>query len=207
MTSNSERSAVQFAPVYAEAAVCGRFQPPHVEHIEYMTRALERCHFLWIGLVVRLRRDDPPGAGTAPHRWYPEANPLSYAERSAIIQEALVDYGISRDRFGFVPFPLDEPQLLPEYVDVRTPILISHCDRWSDEKRSRLEGAGYAVEVLFERPPTRVEGRLIRDEILAGNQDWATLVPDATRKAVVMLRLRERLLRLAAHSASGLSAK
>lgn len=206
MTSNREGSP-RFLTVYAEAAVCGRFQPPHREHIEYMTRALERCEFLWIGLVVRFGRKDHADSGAAPHRWYPEANPLSYAERSAIIREALLDSGVSRGRFGFVPFPLDEPDLLGEYVDLRTPILVSHCDRWSDEKQGRLEGAGYAVEVLFERPPTRVEGRTIRNEIIAGTQGWELLVPEATKKAVVLLRLRDRLLRLAAHSTGGHTAQ
>lgn len=183
-----------------EAFVCGRFQPPHNEHVEYLLDAKRRCRFLWIG-VVRPDVRRMPLSPDAVHRQEFHANPLTYAERSRILSRILVDRGVGRDEFACTPFPLDEPELLNDFMPREILCLTTDCETWNARKRERLEAAGYRVEVLFKRDPAhKIEGRRIREAIVRGDPAWELLVPPATKEAVYRLGLRERLASLGLRS-------
>jgi nicotinamide mononucleotide adenylyltransferase len=180
--------------IFDEAFVCGRFQPPHNEHVDYLLRAKARCRFLWIGIVrPDIQKMVPSEAAVHRQEFY--SNPLTYFERVGIICRALTDVGVNRAEFACTPFPLDEPILLPDFVSRDVPCLTSHCDPWNEAKKQLLEQAGYRVEVLFARPPeARLQGSTIREAIVRGDRSWEAVVPDATKEAVYRLNLRDRLL-------------
>lgn len=180
--------------LFDEAFVCGRFQPPHNEHVEYIVEAKRRCRFLWVGIVRPDVQKMLPSA-EAVHRQEFYANPLTYFERVQILERALVEAGIGRAEFACTPLPLDEPELLPDFMSLQTPCLTTDCELWNEKKKLKLERAGYRVEVLFKRDPTKkVEGRRIREAIVDGDLKWEALVPAATKEAVYRLGLRERLI-------------
>ena len=174
--------------------VCGRFQPPHNEHLEYWRAAKARCDFLWIGIVRPNVRDDQLGLDRG-HRSMLLSNPMTYFERATLIREILLEDGISGDSFACTPFPLDEPALLPDFVGTDVKVFTTICDPWNIKKAEVLRAMGYQVDVLFERGESRIHGQAIRLAIGLGNDDWTSVVPPATVRAVRRLNLRERFLR------------
>jgi nicotinamide mononucleotide adenylyltransferase len=181
------------APVYEQAFACGRFQPPHNDHLEYLRAAKATCRFLWVGIVRPDVRNMLPSVD-AVHRQEFHANPLTYFERVQILSRALMDSGISRAEFACTPFPLDEPDVLHAFMPPDVPCLTTNCEPWNQKKKEKLERAGYTVKVLFERDPSRkLEGGKIREAIVRGDPSWESLVPQATRDAVYRLGLPERL--------------
>ena len=95
----------------------GRFQMLHKGHMEYLLAGKKRCEHLIIGIA------NPDTSLTKyntanPHRSNPNANPLTYFERFQMLQGTLKDYGIGLDEFDIVPFPINYPELVFNYVPV-----------------------------------------------------------------------------------------
>jgi len=176
-------------------SVHGRFQPFHNEHLEYVLSAQRLCDYLWIGITkydITSTDSNPLGR----HRERPESNPLTFFERIGIISEALIESGIDRSKFSFVPFPIETPQRLPDFMPVSIPCYTTICEQWNEEKIEVLKALGYDVRVLYRRDRKSVSGAAIRRDIVAGGDSWRDNVPQATVRAVERLDLRNRLLRL-----------
>lgn len=174
------------------ASAHGRFQPLHLGHMEYLTAAKDRCEFLWVGVTqynIRSLSDNPVDS----HRTRPEDNPLTYFERVLLITDALLDSGMARNEFGIVPFPIETPHLLPDFLSTSIPVFTTVYDDWNRHKIRVLSDAGYHVITLWERVYKQYRGTKVRQGILTGDQLWAGMVPPATVKAVQTYRLRERL--------------
>lgn len=166
-----------------EAAVCGRFQPLHNEHLDYILESKRRARRLWVGLV------SPSQANESPiYRLTSSANPLTYEERAEMILAALSEENIPRDDIVVVPFDIERAANIP----VEIPMLITKCDSWSDQKEGILR-LNYRVQVLKHRTGTQITGSRIRDMILKGDDSWMSLVPAATARLVTRLDLRTRL--------------
>ena len=176
-------------------SVHGRFQPFHNEHLEYALAAKDRCDFLWIGIT---KYDITPSEFTplGRPRERPENNPLTYFERISIIAEAPVDAGIAKGSFAFVPFPIETPQRLPEFMPTSVPCFTTVCEDWNKEKIHILRGYGYTVNVLWERTKKLVSGGEIRADIIKGGTAWRSMVPAATARALDTLNIHDRLIKL-----------
>jgi nicotinamide mononucleotide adenylyltransferase len=176
-------------------SVHGRFQPFHNEHLEYVVAAKKKCEYLWIGIT---KYDITPSEFTplGRARERPENNPFTYFERVNIIMESLNAAGVEKASFGFVPFPIDTPQRLPEFMPVSVPCFTTVCEEWNQEKIRILRGYGYTVIVLWERTKKLVTGGAIREDIISGGLSWRSMVPSATAKAIERLNLRDRLVKL-----------
>jgi nicotinamide mononucleotide adenylyltransferase len=175
--------------------------------LEYVLAAQRLCDYLWVGITkydITATDSNPLGR----HRERPESNPLTFFERIGIISEVLVEAGIDRGKFGFVPFPIETPQRLPDFMPVSIPCYTTICEAWNREKIEVLKSLGYDVRVLYQRDKKAVSGAAIRHDIAAGGNLWKASVPQATARAVEQLDLRTRLLKLLQpDGASGASAK
>ena len=181
-------------PRYSVACAHGRFQPLHNGHLEYLLAAKRQCRFLWIGITAVEQPDAERARGTARERR--ENNPLSYYERVSILDVALRDIGVARDEFGFVPFPIEFPDRIANFVPPSVPCLTTICEEWNRIKIGTLRGLGYEVVVLYERANKEITGKFIRDDILLGGTEWRAKVPRATIEAVERLNVRARLTEL-----------
>lgn len=190
MTPDATRKTIH--PV---GSVHGRFQLPHLGHQEYILRAMELCAFLWIGIARPDIRESLP-CSVAEHRATAVSNPLTYYERITIIRDMLVDCGKKTDQFGFVPFPIDQPDRLPDFLPTSIPCLTTIYDDWNRHKIKELERTGYKVEVLWERNEKKYSGHVIRQSIIDGSIDWEQMVPQSTKRAVHNLEIKKRLLAL-----------
>jgi len=173
----------------------GRFQPLHKGHMEYLVAAKEQCDFLWVGITqfnIRSLLQSP----AAPHRALPQDNPLTYFERVRMVSEALSDEGIGTSDFGIVPFPIEAPDLLHDFLPADIPVFTTIYDEWNRHKVRVLLEVGYQVFVLWERDFKQYRGSEVRAKILDGDDGWRDMVPKATERAVAAYDLRERLIRL-----------
>lgn len=183
-----------------DGCVHGRFQPFHIEHLEYVLAAIKQCKHLAIGLV----KGPPPSYQTkniqqySPlHRHEKFSNPLSFDERARLITAALVHNNIAPNRFSFINFPIDEPTLIVDYLPKTTICYTTRCDIWSDEKIKRLEENGFIVKILFDRDENRLHARNIRELVINGDLTWKNLVPDPIAPMLVEYKFKERLRKLA----------
>lgn len=160
--------------------------------------AFKECRFLYIGLTQFRRRQlihvDAPDAL---HRSTPRSNPLSYFERVQIIEASLLDVGIARDRFAFIPFPIEEPPELSDFLPNTIPIFTTTYDQWNAEKIQLLRQRGYIVHNLYSRQDKEVVGQEIRTLLQADDPRWRALVPTAAADLLEQWDIGARLRDLA----------
>ena len=180
-------------------SVHGRFQPFHNGHLEYVLAALAHCDFLYVGVTQyrrgRLVAVDAPDAR---HRAAPEHNPLTYFERATMIRAALLAAGVSGDAFTVIPFPIEEPSELAEFLPLDIPIFTTVYDAWNEEKIRVLGGLGYTVRVLYRRAVKEISGAQVRALLRDGDDAWRALVPPAAAALLDDHMLADRLARAGA---------
>lgn len=158
------------------AAVTGRFQPVHAQHLELFALALaEHDH-----LVVAVTNPDSGArhpASTSAHRHTAGANPFTYYERVRLLDAALAGAGIA-DRATVVPFDLTRTQWWGEYVPRSAVHYVRAFSAWESDKAGRLAEGGYAVVVVDGDPATKIDASTIRAHFDDGT--WSGLVPPAT---------------------------
>ena len=173
--------------------VHGRFQLFHNDHLKFVLAAKERCKHLLVGIC------NPDQSLTAytpanPHRSSLQANPFTYFERYQMIQGALLAAGLSADEFDIVPFPINYPELIPNYVPMDARFYLTIYDRWGREKEEKLCAMGCDVEVLWEVDPADkgLSGSDIRRLIRCGD-DWAPYVPGFVYRYVTEKGIDKRI--------------
>ena len=155
----------------------GRFQMLHIGHMEYLLEGKSRCDYLLIGIT------NPDASMTRysaanPHRAKTISNPLTYFERFLMIQEAMLEAGLSKSEFDIVPFPINVPEILFNYVPLDAKFFMTIYDEWSREKYDQLKALGCDIEIMWTRTNDEkvTSGTEIRNRIMQG-LEWKPLVP------------------------------
>ncbi|WP_018334369.1 adenylyltransferase/cytidyltransferase family protein [Actinomycetospora chiangmaiensis] len=156
------------------AAVTGRFQPVHAQHLELFAHALAHHDELVVAVTNpdrQARRREP----TSEHRHTDAANPFTFFERLRLLGAALAGAGLTAT---VVPFDLTRPAVWPEYVPLDAEQYVRAYSSWEVEKADQLRAGGYAVTVLDGDPAAKLDATDIR----AGFDDgsWVDLVPSST---------------------------
>ncbi len=169
-------------------AVCGRFQPLHREHMEYIEGARSRSESLTIGLVV------PPSqsVGTPQHRLASTSNPLSVGERIQMMRVALAPV-CGLEKLDFVSFSLERG----DTISHSTTMFVTMCDSWSVQKIDMLKKY-YPVVVIERSAPPSISSSEIRRKIQAGDSSWRLSVPREVAMYLDRIEFERRLLELAA---------
>jgi nicotinamide mononucleotide adenylyltransferase len=160
----------------------GRFQPLHMGHLEYLLAGARRCQTLIVGIT----NPDPWSVAeepTDPERGLSESNPCTYYERYLMVDAALVDAGVSRDRLRIVPFPHSFPERLRYYTPKGAIYLVTVYDDWGESKLDRFAKLGLRTEVMWWRTDKPISGSRVRAAIAAG-QSWEPLVPPSVAKVI-----------------------
>jgi len=180
----------------ARGVIHGRFQMLHNGHMEYLLEAKRRCEYLIIGIsnpdvtVTRFSEANP-------HRSQARSNPLTYFERFEMLQGAMLEAGVPREEFDIVPFPINCPELLFNYVPRDAVYYMTIYDDWSLQKKAELEKLGCSIEVMWQRSndEKEISGTEVRELIIAG-QPWQHLVPrfvyDYSLRCGLDVRLRQQ---------------
>lgn len=161
----------------------GRFQLFHNDHLTYALLAKERCEKLIVGITspenALLIREE-----VDPHRSEAASNPFTYYERYNMIKLALLGAGVKREDFEIVPYPIERPEILFNYVPLRATSFFTIYDNWGYEKLNRLKALGYDTVVLFDDREKKMCSTDIRKKMINGD-NWEHMVPEAVYKYVM----------------------
>lgn len=171
----------------------GRFQVLHLKHMEYLLAAKMRCKKLYIGIsnpdasYIEESENDKNRSRRA-------SNPFTYFERMQMIQNAMLDFGVKREEFDIIPFPINRPEYILQYAPKDATFFMSICDEWGEEKKKILENLGVKVEVLWNRTPETkgTTATEVRRHIL-NDTPWMHLVPKTTYEYIMANELDERI--------------
>ena len=132
----------------------GRFQLFHNDHLNYALLAKAQCKKLIVGITspenAALIREE-----IDPHRSEAASNPFTYYERFNMVKAALLEAGIPREDFEIVPYPIERPEILYNYVPLSATSFFTIYDDWGYEKLHRLGELGYGTYVLV--PQSRLQ--------------------------------------------------
>lgn len=173
--------------------VYGRFQILHLKHMEYILAAKMRCQKLYIGIAFPddLYVSDEESSN---YRVKRSANPLTYIERYEMIRDSLLEFKVPREAFEIVPFPIDRPNYLAQYIPKEAVCYMSVCDDWTAKNERMLQHFGIKTEVLWRRDvqDKGVTGSIIRQKIKE-REEWRALVPKAVYKYITENGIDERI--------------
>jgi hypothetical protein len=95
-----------------------------------------------------------------------------------------------------VPFPIDNPELLLQFMPTSVRCYTTIFDDWNRDKIERLRLKGYEVEVLWERSREEktVSGAKVRDSIVKGDSRWKEMVPSAIWQRLEDLDIASRFV-------------
>lgn len=175
-----------------EGSVHGRFQPFHNGHLDYVLQAFDRADFIWVGLTQVYQPKSDPASEASRER--ATSNPLTFRDRSDLVDAALAEAGIGRDRFQITPFPIETPERLQQFIPRGCPCFTTRVNEWNDVKIDRLNANGFPAEILSLSVPDNMRvtsGTEIRRLIRAGDPSWARFVPPAVAE-VLAERMWER---------------
>lgn len=161
--------------MYNNAIACGRFQPFHNDHLEYLLSALNQSKFLWIGITKPFANFDEENES---HRQKASSNPFNFIDRLQMVRNSLLECGVPAECFCIIPFDFENP-LIKQSMPPSDLVLVTITDNWSNEKIEKLKNLGKKVEVLFEKMNPEITGTIVREMIVEKDEDWRKLVPPA----------------------------
>jgi len=178
---------------YDIGVIHGRFQVLHNDHIKYLIAGKQLCDHLIVGIT----NPDPTltkNSEASPHRSSPLANPLTYYERYIMLKTALLEQGLKFSEFSIVPFPINYPNLLKNYVPCDKIFFLTIYDDWGRQKKEVLESLGLKVHVLWEVSLEKkgLSSSDIRESMIKGEQ-WEHLVPTSVAKLLKKWNIIQRL--------------
>jgi len=175
--------------------VHGRFQVFHNDHLKYMLEAKKKCEHLIIG-ICNPEADLMKYTKANPHRSKRSANPFTFFERAMCIKNAMMERGINREEFDIVPFPINFPDKIFNYVPMDAKFYLTIYDEWGREKYKTLkEDLKLDVEVLWEVPLEKkgISASDIRKNMQQG-KPWKHLVPNSVYEYIVENKLDKRTI-------------
>lgn len=162
----------------------GRFQLFHNDHLTYALEAKKQCKKLIVGVTSpensHLIREE-----IDPHRSNPSDNPFTFYERFSMIKAALLEAGVKREDFEIIPYPIENPDILYNYIPLNATSFFTIYDKWGYEKLHRLGELGYNTVVLFDDHEKKMCSTDIRNAIVNGTEEWKKLVPNAVCEYLV----------------------
>lgn len=167
--------------IHKVGVIHGRFQGLHKGHLEYLLEGKKRCEKLIIGITNYTGNEKNEHISKIDtHRLNTSDNPFTFYERLEMIRAALLAEGINEEEFRIVPFPIEEPAQIPNFVPLNAVFFITIYDDWGREKLKTLNSLGLSVEVMWERSLEQkpISGSLLRKKISSG-EEWEYLVPSA----------------------------
>lgn len=172
----------------------GRFQLFHNDHLNYALLAKAQCKHLIVGItspenesLIREKVD--------PHRSEAASNPFTYYERYNMIKLALLEAGLKREEFEIVPYPIERPEILCNYIPLNATSFFTIYDQWGYEKLERLSALGYGTVVLFDNREKNMCSTEIRQKIADGSE-WKDMVPDVVYEYIVENSLTKKVIEL-----------
>lgn len=178
-----------------KGVVFGNFQVFHFREMEYILAAKMRCKILYIGIVCS---DFAADEQKEEEQWRKKKeSPLTYKERLEIIRDALLDFGIQRQEFEIVPFPLIHPELIFEYTPADAVYYMNIQTDTEEKIMQILVDKGAKAEVLWKG--SSKEKRMTGNDVcrlIAEGDEWKQYVPKSAVEYMISSGIDERIRRI-----------
>lgn len=176
--------------LYKTGVIHGRFQGLHNGHMEYLLEAKKRCEHLVIGITnYTCTEKSKKISKIDSHRLEAKDNPFSYYHRMKMVEGALLEAGIKRDEFDVVPFPIERPEEMFNFVPENAVYFMTIYDDWGKIKKRIFDSLNLQVEVMWSDREKVISGTLVRERI-RNNEEWKNIVPDFVYKYISDLQKR-----------------
>lgn len=163
--------------IHKAGIIHGRFQGLHNGHMEYLLEAKKRCAHLTVGITnYSCNEKNQKISEIDTHRLNEKDNPFTYYQRMKMIEGALIEAGINRSEFDIVPFPIERPEEIKNFVPENAVYFMTIYDEWGTFKFKQLKSMGLEVEVMWDNRKKIISGSLVREKICC-NEQWKDLVP------------------------------
>ncbi len=174
----------------------GRFQIFHHDHLRYLLAGKLRCRHLVVGIT----NPDPTHTradATDPERSRPEANPLTFFERTLLVRAALFEADIALQDITIVPFPINFPELYHFYLPMDATFYLTIYDAWGRRKLEQFQALGLRTEVMWEKDLAQkgLRASEIRRKMIRG-EPWKDFVAPAVADLLERWNIPERLRRM-----------
>lgn len=179
-----------------KGVVFGRFQVLHNKHMEYLLAAKMRCKKLYIGIT---HQDITMFAATSHldvNGGTRRDNPMTYLERVEMIRASVEDFGIKKEDYEIIPFPITHPELILQYAPQDATYFVNIKSEWDEQKKQIIEKLGLKVEVLINKTPedAGITASEIR-KLITEEKEWKQYVPkpvfEYIRQNEIDKRIRE----------------
>ena len=177
--------------------VYGRFQVLHYGHMDYILGSLKKCKHLIIG-ICNPEKELTKYTDICPHRSKPSSNPLTYFERMECIKGSLMEANIPLDKFDIVPFPINYPEKIYNYIPKNVKCFIPIFEPWGAENvRVFKDELGLDVEVIINgtMDDKRDNATNVRNLIYKG-EEWSKNVPNFVYRYIKENKIDERIKKL-----------
>lgn len=180
-----------------KGVVFGRFQVLHNKHMEYLLAAKMRCKKLYIGIThpdlmmfAATSHLDVNG-GTK------RDNPMTYLERVEMIRAAVENFGIKKEDYEIIPFPITHPELILQYAPKDATYFMSIKGEWDQQKKQILETLDLKVEVLMRKTPEEagISASEIR-KLITEEKEWKQYVPKPVYEYIQKQKIDKRIQEL-----------
>jgi nicotinamide-nucleotide adenylyltransferase len=163
-----------------DGLLIGRFQPFHKGHLEAVRIGLSKVDNLWIGI----------GSSNKSHE---KRNPFTAEERKEMILSSLDTAMLKRVKIFFVPDTGDHEKWT-YHVDSIIPLydVVFSNDEFTISLYKK-RGKNVIEVPLLKRDI--ISGTNIR-EMIASGKDWSDLVPEGTKKTLLKIDAKNRLLKI-----------
>ena len=172
----------------------GSFDPLTNGHLDIIRRASKLFDFLIVGVTnydIHSRfLSQEAGMG----RFRPQSNPFTFYERMMMIRLSLVEAGVPLEEFTVVPFPIEQPEKICQFVPDDVTFFQTVYDQWGESKLETLRSLGYDAQVMWVRREEDrfTSGTQVREKMAAG-EPWEQLVPPAAARFIRENGLDQRL--------------
>ena len=178
---------------YEIGVIHGRFQVLHNDHLKYLLAGKNLCKHLVVGITnpdPSLTRDSEAN----PHRSTPLANPLTYYERYLMLHSALFEQGLEFSEFSIVPFPINVPELIYNYVPMDAVFFLTIYDDWGRQKKEYFKSLGLKIHILWEVPFEKkgLSSSNIRAAMIK-NENWEHFLPSSVAELMKKWNISQRL--------------
>ena len=165
--------------------VHGRFQIFHFSHLKYVLAAKKQCKQIVIGITNPERSSNTKGS-VDENRFAISSNPFTFFERMLMIRECLIREGLNQSDFFIVPFPIEEPERIANYVPENAQHFLTIYDDWGRQKLDRLRKAGFNVKVLWEKTTAdKIHVASKIRKLITDKMSWNDQVPEAVFECIV----------------------
>ncbi|MBI5152255.1 nicotinamide-nucleotide adenylyltransferase [Candidatus Peregrinibacteria bacterium] len=157
------------SPKNLPALYIGRFQPPHLGHIDAIKQILRKEKFLIIGI------------GSAQY-FGTQNNPFTGSQRYSMLTAALQEAKIPQSKYTIIPIPnIEDYAGWPNYVDsLLPPYGLVYTGSAIVKKLYENQGKHKIKPIKFRK---KISGTLVREKIMK-KENWETLVPKSVAKLI-----------------------